>query len=49
MALDEAHELTAAALGAQPREIVFTAGGTEAANLAIKGAAWAGKGRATAS
>jgi cysteine desulfurase len=44
MALDEAHEMTAAALGAQPREIVFTAGGTEAANLAIKGAAWAGKG-----
>jgi selenocysteine lyase/cysteine desulfurase len=44
MALDEAHEVTAAALGAQPREIVFTAGGTEAANLAIKGAAWAGKG-----
>ena len=44
MALDEAHEVTAAAIGAQPREIVFTAGGTEAANLAIKGAAWAGKG-----
>ncbi|HEY8198780.1 MAG TPA: cysteine desulfurase family protein [Candidatus Limnocylindrales bacterium] len=44
MALDEAHEMAAAALGAQPREMVFTAGGTEAANLAIKGAAWAGKG-----
>ena len=43
MALDEAHEGVAEALGAQPREIVFTAGGTEAANLAIKGAAWAGK------
>lgn len=43
MALDEAHEMTAAALHAEPREIVFTAGGTEAANLAIKGAAWAGK------
>ena len=43
MALDEAHEVVAAAIGAQPREIVFTAGGTEAANLAIKGAAWAGK------
>jgi cysteine desulfurase len=43
-ALDEAHERVAAGLGAQPREIVFTSGGTEASNLAIKGAAWAGKG-----
>jgi cysteine desulfurase len=43
MALDEAHEVAAAAIGAQAREIVFTAGGTEAANLALKGAAWAGK------
>jgi cysteine desulfurase len=42
-ALDEAHETVGAALGAQPREIVFTSGGTEASNLAIKGAAWAGK------
>ncbi len=44
-ALDEAHELLASRLGAQPREIVFTSGGTEANNLALKGAAWAGKGR----
>ena len=43
--LDEAHEKVAAALGATPREIVFTSGGTEANNLAIKGAAWAGKAR----
>jgi cysteine desulfurase len=43
--LDEAHERVARALGATPREIVFTAGGTEANNLAIKGAAWAGKAR----
>jgi cysteine desulfurase len=42
-ALDEAHEIVAAALNAQPREIVFTSGGTEATNLAIKGAAWAAK------
>src|SRR5688500_18584581 len=44
-ALDEAHERMARGLNAQPREIIFTAGGTEAINLAIKGAAWAGKGR----
>jgi cysteine desulfurase len=43
--LDEARERLAARLGAQPREIVFTSGGTEAINLALKGAAWAGKGR----
>ena len=44
-ALDEAHERVAARLGAEPREIVFTSGGTEANNLALKGAAWAGKAR----
>jgi cysteine desulfurase len=42
-ALDEAHEIVASCLGAGPREIVFTSGGTEASNLAIKGAAWAAK------
>jgi cysteine desulfurase len=44
-ALDEAHENVASRLGAQGREIVFTSGGTEANNLALKGAAWAGKAR----
>jgi cysteine desulfurase len=44
-ALDEAHERVARRLGAEPREIIFTSGGTEANNLAIKGAAWAGKAR----
>jgi len=44
-ALDEARERVAAGLKAEPREIIFTAGGTEAINLAIKGAAWAGKAR----
>ena len=44
-ALDEAHERVATRLRAEPREIIFTSGGTEANNLAIKGAAWAGKGR----
>jgi cysteine desulfurase len=39
--LDEAREEIALILGAKPREIVFTGGGSEADNLAIKGAAWA--------
>ncbi len=38
-ALEEARERVALALGAQPSEIVLTAGGTEADNLAVKGAA----------
>ena len=44
-ALDEAHERIAAQINAGPREIVITSGGTEALNLALKGAAWAGKAR----
>ncbi len=44
-ALDDAHARVAACLGAEAREIVFTSGGTEANNLALKGAAWAGKAR----
>jgi len=44
-ALDDAHERFAHALHVQPREIVFTSGGTEANNLALKGAAWAGRAR----
>jgi cysteine desulfurase len=44
-ALDEAHERVAKRLNAEAREIVFTSGGTEANNLALKGAAWAGKAR----
>ncbi len=43
--LDEAHERVAKRLNAGDREVVFTSGGTEANNLALKGAAWAGKGR----
>jgi cysteine desulfurase len=43
--LDEAHERIAATLGGEAREIVLTSGGTEANNLALKGAAWAGKAR----
>jgi cysteine desulfurase len=44
-ALDDAHERLAARLGAEAREVVVTSGGTEANNLALKGAAWAGKAR----
>jgi cysteine desulfurase len=42
-ALDEARERLARRLNAEPRELVFTSGGTEAINLALKGAAWASK------
>ncbi|HTK43896.1 MAG TPA: cysteine desulfurase family protein [Patescibacteria group bacterium] len=44
-ALDQAHERIAAQINAGPREIILTSGGTEALNLALKGAAWAGKTR----
>jgi cysteine desulfurase len=44
-ALDDAHDRLARAVGADAREIVFTSGGTEAINLALKGAAWAGRAR----
>jgi cysteine desulfurase len=42
-ALDEARERMARALNAEPRELIFTSGGTESINLALKGVAWAGK------
>ncbi|HEU0214079.1 MAG TPA: cysteine desulfurase family protein [Jiangellaceae bacterium] len=40
-AVEESRESIAAALGARPGEVVFTAGGTEADNLAVKGLYWA--------
>ncbi|NUU20644.1 MAG: cysteine desulfurase [Streptomycetaceae bacterium] len=39
--VEESREVLADALGARPSEIVFTAGGTEADNLAVKGLYWA--------
>ena len=39
--LEEARETVAASLGCDPIEVVFTSGGTEAVNLAIKGLYWA--------
>jgi cysteine desulfurase len=39
--VEESRETIACALGARPSEVVFTAGGTEADNLAIKGLFWA--------
>lgn len=39
--VEEARETAAAALGARPSEVVWTSGGTEADNLAVKGLFWA--------
>ncbi len=44
-ALEESRESVAECLAARPNEIVFTAGGSEADNLAVKGAAWAARDR----
>jgi cysteine desulfurase len=39
--VEEARERLAAALGARPSEVIFTGGGTESDNLAVKGIFWA--------
>ncbi|WP_327190643.1 cysteine desulfurase family protein [Streptomyces xinghaiensis] len=39
--VEESRESLAAALGARPSEVVFTSGGTESDNLAVKGLYWA--------
>ncbi|HKS47213.1 MAG TPA: cysteine desulfurase family protein [Amycolatopsis sp.] len=41
--VEESREAIAAALGARPSEVIFTAGGTESDNLAVKGIFWARK------
>src|SRR4051794_39878606 len=38
--LEDARERLAVTLGAEPIEVVFTSGGTEAINLALKGSWW---------
>jgi cysteine desulfurase len=44
-AVDKARAQVGRALGAEPAEIVFTSGGTESDNTAIKGVAWALEGK----
>ncbi|MFZ2177704.1 MAG: aminotransferase class V-fold PLP-dependent enzyme, partial [Rhodococcus sp. (in: high G+C Gram-positive bacteria)] len=39
--IEEARESIAADLGARPSEVIFTSGGTESDNLAVKGIFWA--------
>lgn len=39
-AVEDARETIAAAAGAHPSEVIFTSGGTEADNLAVKGLYW---------
>ena len=39
-AIEDARETVSAALKCQPNEIIFTSGGSESDNLAIRGAAW---------
>lgn len=38
--VEDAREILAAAAGAHPSEVIFTSGGTEADNLAVKGLFW---------
>src|SRR5436190_6319772 len=44
-AVDDARATVAAILGARPQEVIFTSGGTESDNAAIKGAAFAARNR----
>jgi cysteine desulfurase len=42
--VEESREIIAQMMGARPSEVVFTSGGTEADNLALKGIFWARRG-----
>ena len=44
-AVEEARESIAESLGARPSEVIFTSGGTEADNLAVKGVHWGRPGK----
>src|SRR5256885_14275312 len=44
-AIDDARDTVADVLGCRSGEIVFTSGGTESCNLAVKGVAWANQGK----
>ena len=46
-ALDDARERIAALIGARPQEVLFTSGGTESDNAAIKGVAFAARSRSS--
>jgi len=43
--VEESREQVAAALAARPSEVIFTGGGTESDNLAVKGIFWTRRGR----
>src|SRR5271169_3753391 len=45
--IEESREQIAQTYGARPSEVVFTSGGTEADNLAIKGLFWSRRGPAS--
>ena len=45
LAVEEAREQIAVGLACSPHEVVFTSGGTEADNLAVKGIVWAARDR----
>ena len=45
VAVDKGRQQIADLIGATPKEIIFTSGGSEGDNLAVRGAAWAARSR----